>query len=115
MPAQSLTFPAPPKLPSGREIYDWIMGQIEPELMSSALTLLKQKYTNETSEKKEARRIRYNQAFAKYYEMYQAYIEDMHARIRRYHREAMRSLEEHDRQREEQSLNDLAASLFTLT
>ena len=115
MSTPTITLPTPPKVLSGRETYDSIMKKIEPELLSSSLPLLKEKYKDETSENKEKRRIRYNAAFAKYYEMYRAYVEDMDMRMRRYHRKAMQSIEGRDRQREEQTLNDLTASLFQMT
>ncbi len=35
--------PEPPQIPSGREIYDMLMGQIEPELTTEGVSLLPQK------------------------------------------------------------------------
>lgn len=114
MPTPTLTLPVPPKVLSGREIYDSIMSQIESELISSLLPTLKEKYKDETPEQKESRRKRYSDAFARYDELYVAYIADMETRIRRYKREAMRSIEEWARAREGEKLNDMAASLFDL-
>ena len=91
------------------------MKQIEPELLSSSLPLLKEKYKNETTEQKEIRRKRYNAAFVKYDELYAVYIADMEARIRRYRREAMQSIEVWSQTREGEKLNDIAASFFKIS
>ena len=115
MPQTTFTLPKPPKIQSGREIYDSIMGQIEPELVSSSIPLLRKKYANESQEDKAARRKRYNDAFAKYDEMYEAYIADLDARIHRYKHESMKSIEEYSRNREEHTLEDLSAAMFKLS
>lgn len=112
---QSTALPVPPTIPSGRAIYDWIMGQIEPELVSSSLPLLKTKYKDETEGEKETRKQRYNAAFAKYYEMYEVYLADLDARIHRYYREALRSIEERNNLQEKQTLDDISVALSELT
>lgn len=114
MADQVFTLPKPPKIKSGREIYDSIMGQIEPELVSSSIPLLKKKYANETPEQKAARKKRYNAAYKKYDEMYEIYLADLDARISRYYKESMSSIEEQSRKGEEQKLNDIAAAMFKL-
>jgi hypothetical protein len=108
------TFPTPPKIEHGRAMYDSIMGNIEPDLLSTALPMLKEKYKNETPEQKEARRKRYNAAFKKYHETFVTYLADLDARIHRYQREAMRSIEERSRGLEEKQLEEMEASLFKL-
>ena len=115
MPTPTITLPNPPKILSGKEIYDHLMSQIDPELVSGNLPALKEKYKNETAKEKEARRIRYNQSFAKYYEMFEAYVADMNMRIHRYHRESMKSVEEISRSEDGQGLQDLEAAMFKLT
>ncbi|MEK7137806.1 MAG: hypothetical protein AAB853_06020 [Patescibacteria group bacterium] len=104
--------PTPLTIPTGEEIYDALMSQIEPELTSSQLPLLAEKYKDETPDQKEVRRKRYNAAFAKYDELYTAYVADMDARIHRYHREALRSIEEWSTGQESKKLDDIAASFF---
>lgn len=111
---QAFTLPKPPAIPTGREIYDSIMRQIEPELVSGVIPTLKGKYKNETEEGKKTRGERYRKAFIRYYEMFEAYISDLDLRIRRYRREAMAGIEAISHGEEERKLNDIAASMFKL-
>ena len=65
--------PPPPVIPSGEEMYDQIMSQIEPDLVTAQLPLLKEKYKDETPEQAKARADRYNRAFAEYEKQFAAY------------------------------------------
>ena len=112
---QAFTLPPLPKILPGKEVYDSIMKQIDPELLSDSLPTLEEKYEKETAKEKEARRKRYNVAFKKYHETYTAYLSDLDARIHRYQREAMKSIEDRSHQQEEKQLEDLEASIFKLT
>lgn len=114
MADQVFTLPKPPKIKSGREIYDSIMGQIEPELVSAEIPKLKEKYSNETTEQKSARGERYRKAFIKYYEMFEIYVADMREKIRRYQRNAMKTVEEISQWEDSSALDNLAASMFKL-
>jgi hypothetical protein len=111
---QTFTLPTPPTIQTGREIYDSIMGQIEPELVSHSLPLLHTKYKNETEEEKKARGERYRLAFIRYYKMFAVYLADMHTRMHRYQQDAMRSIEAISHSDDDRKLEDLAASLFSL-
>ena len=112
MPTQTFTLPEPPKIPSGKEIYDRIMSQIEPELVSNSLPTLQKKYQNEKAAEKEARRVRYNRAFAEYHKRYQKLIIELDQQIHRYQREAMRSVEAWSRSREQAQIEELLATAF---
>jgi len=50
-----------------QEIYDLLMFEIEPELMSDMITLLPEIYKGETSEQHEERMERYREAFEVFY------------------------------------------------
>src|SRR3989344_2098739 len=115
IPAQSTSVAAavPPKILSGKEIYDAIMQGIEPELLSANIPVLEEKYKNETPAEWEIRKRRYNDAFAKFYEMYQAYLSDLDVRIHRYRKQAIKEVEAKTKIHEEHSLNTLAASMFS--
>jgi len=115
MADQTFTLPPLPKILPGKQVYDSIMQQIDPELVSSSLPILKEKYKNETAEEKEERKKRYNAAFKKYHEMYSAYSADLDARIHRYHKESMKSIEGISIRQEERKLEELEASMFKLT
>ena len=60
-------------IPSGTEMYDTIMAQIEPDLVTAELPLLKEKYKEETSEQRAERAQCYEKAFALYAVRFQEY------------------------------------------
>ncbi len=61
--------------PTAQEIYDMIMGAIEPELLSDMLPALDLLYVNETVEEKEARLAWYDIAFETYDARYTKFME----------------------------------------
>ena len=99
--------PEPPKVLFGHEIYDLLMGQIEPELVSANFPLLEAKMKGETEAAKKARGKRYNPAFIKYYEMLETYVAEMQAEIRRYKREARDAVESFVRSRNQKSIGTI--------
>ncbi|MFA6038909.1 MAG: hypothetical protein WCV62_05255 [Candidatus Peribacteraceae bacterium] len=56
----------PLRIPSGRRIYDALMAQIEPDLVTATIPTLENTYKDETPEQNAERRKRYLAAFAKY-------------------------------------------------
>ena len=114
MPTPTFTIPEPPKIPSGKEIYDAIMGQIEPELVSTVIPTLPEKYKNETEEEKQKRCDRYNKAFEDCYKRYALFIADLTQQVHRYQKQAMRSAEEWNRSQELVTMDDLLASAAKL-
>ncbi len=84
----------PPNIPSGQEIYDSIMAVIEPELTSSQLPLLKEKYAGETLEQKKERGKRYKKAFAAYEIAFRDYAAALHQETTQFQRNARRFVEE---------------------
>ena len=103
--------PNPPKIPSGQEIYDSIMQKIEPELVSAVIPTLKEKYKDETPEAKEARKKRYNNAFAKYQKEFKAYMEKIHEESHKYVLDLRNSMEEKSRAKEEDELSSLESQI----
>ena len=94
-------------MPTGRELYDALMGHIEPELVTNAAKELDAKYANETSEHHAARMKRYDLAFERYEEAYREYMATLDAQVVRYRREAYGHTELSDRAREEGILDQL--------
>lgn len=107
MPTPLPSPPAPPKVPTGRELYDALMGHIEPELVTDAAKLLDEKYKNETPEHHTARMKRYDLAFERYETSYCEYMKTLDAQVIRYRREAFGHTELRDRAREEGVLDQL--------
>jgi hypothetical protein len=88
----------------GDELYDRIMGAIDPELVTSALPTLAATYAAETPEQAAARAARYTAAFAEYERQFQAYGAQWQFQFTQYQRQALASLEHADRTKEEQQL-----------
>lgn len=99
----------PPALPTGRELYDAIMGYIEPELTSEGAKTLAAKYKNESNEERETRLQRYELAFERYEEAYTGYLATLGAQVTRYSREAYSHAEARTRHRESGFLDSLEA------
>ena len=91
---------------TGTEIYDLLMQDIEPELTSSRVHGLKEKYANETPEEHAERMARYDRAFGEYERTKERYLSALHHN-RQHDRQA---LEESDRQREQAQLIALESS-----
>ena len=115
MPDQTFSLPKPPDIQSGQDIYDSIMKHIEPELKSAILPTLEAKYKDEKPKEQEKRKKRYNDAFAKFYEQYETYMADLHARIHSYHTKAMGNIEDYSRGKEAHKLEDIEAAIFKLS
>ena len=114
MPTPTFTIPEPPKIPSGEEFYDAVMSEIEPELVSSVIPTLSEKYKNETEEEKQKRCDRYNKAFEDCYKRYALFIADLNQQVHRYQKQAMRSAEEWNRSQELVTLDELMQTAATL-
>lgn len=82
-----------PVIPSTIELYDLLMKDIEPELISMSVPLLPAKYRGETKEAAEARAARYAKAFQEYDRQLELYIGNLNASIRKFGRDAASSME----------------------
>lgn len=97
---------------SAEEIYDAIMIGIEPELTSSQISTLEEKYKNETPEEKAARDERYAKASAEYDRQLAAFNATMKQKVRSMHREAMGDLEGVHRDNEAHVMSSIESSLL---
>lgn len=66
----------------GQEIYDAIMGVIEPELTTSQLPLLEEKHAGETLSQKSKRMAWYTKAFAIFDEAFGMYVKGIEEQMR---------------------------------
>ncbi len=104
---------APPPVLSGTELYDSIMKDIEPELLSDNLPLLKEKYANETPEERAARAARYSVAYAEYDKRFMKNCEDWNAQLHTYKRDALHQTEHKLKSKEAAELESIESSLTT--
>ena len=101
--------PVPPKVPTGRELYDALMSHIEPELITAAAKTIGEKYQDEMPEQHARRMKRYALAFERYETAYREYMATLDAQVARYRREAFGHTELRDRAGEEGVLDQLGA------
>lgn len=99
------TPPNPPVIPSPEEVYDQLMGAIEPELLRANLSNLDALYAGDTEEQKKARAERYKQAFEKFYEEAEKFVQGLGEKAKQYYHKSLRTLEEEDRGKEEEAMN----------
>ena len=107
--------PAPPKIPTGRELYDALMSHIEPELVTDVAKTLDEKYKGETPEQHARRMDRYDLAFERYEKSYADYMATLDTQVTRYRREAFAHTELRDRAAEENVLDQLGNFLQQAT
>lgn len=111
MPNKNL--PAGLALPSGQDVYDALMSDIEPELTSSQIPLLAKKYETESAFDKAARLKRYNAAYVAYGAAFKKWSDDLNQLVIRMKHDAMASAEADDRVREAADLSRLESSFVS--
>ncbi len=105
------TFPSGlPILPNPRVLYDQIMETIEPELMTSALQTLTEKYAQETPEERKKRALRYAKAYKQYHEAFASYMSALQRAIKHFTAAATKSFETTYREGEQNDLLELEAA-----
>lgn len=105
--------PFPPPVLTGRELYDSIMGGIEPDLLSSNFPFAPDAFKGETPEQRAARAKRYNAAFQEYDRRFAKYQDDWNEQLRTYKRHAMEYIEQGAATKEGDQLASLESSLLS--
>ncbi len=91
-----------------------IMGEIEPELVSTNVDHLEEKYGDEPEEQKKERLLRYQKAFEEYDKRYKEYMTSLTTQVNDYLKSEMQRIEGENKKREEGLLNNLEASIMNL-
>lgn len=99
-------------IPKASEVYDAIMGPIEPELTSENLALLTEKYGHEPAEEQARRLERYRKAFAVYDKAYEKWAAGVHNAALDKRRSALKKAEQ-QLQQKDQGLLAKIDSIFT--
>lgn len=81
-------------IPTGQELYDQIMAGIEPELVSTVIPTLKEKYKDEAPEQTTARAERYEKAYDRFDAAFDEYLAAMDRDLHTYRRQAISTAEE---------------------
>lgn len=100
-------------IPSGTEIYDRIMKQIEPELMTANLKKLDALYRKETKKEHAVRYQRYSKAFALYRKRYKAWGAALKKAVSAYKRAVTKAVERLTKGREDEVLRNLEEQMRT--
>ena len=103
-----------PTVLGGEELYDLLMAKIEPDLVSTALPTLDEKYKNETPAEAEARKKRYEAAFAEYEKQFKQYVQDWDVQMHAFKHAVVSSLEQASRDDENTAMGDLESAISTL-
>lgn len=113
--AAGVVLPPLPALPaSGEEIYDALMGQIEPELTTAEQLLLEEKYKDEPPGQRVARLERYRKAFEEYDRHYAAYMRQMESSVQRYRHTLQTSVEQAAKQDDATAMRSLEGQISAL-
>src|SRR3989344_1364855 len=82
---------------NGTEVYDGLMANIEPELLSANIPHIDDAYVNESEQDRKVRYERYTAAFAKYDEAYALWEAQLNEAVTTYRRDALKSAEQESR------------------
>lgn len=107
----TVAFPALPPVFQGDDLYDTIMNEIEPDLVSSAYETLDEKYKNETPAEKSARQARYDKAFAEYERRFALYTNEWNSRLRTFQTGLIKAMEADDRDEDSGLMSQLESAL----
>jgi hypothetical protein len=100
---------------SGQQLYDELMAIIEPDLTTTQLPLLREKYNNESPKETQVRAERYTKAYGEYDKQYDCFVRNAKEQLNQYRYNAFQSLEKEDRARDQAKLSVLEATLLTDT
>lgn len=98
---------------TGAQIYDALMADIEPELLTANIPLLDETYATETVAERAKRLKRYERAYAAYDKAYASWREELDTLMHEYKRESLRSAEGKEREREQDLLRKLETDINT--
>jgi hypothetical protein len=92
-------------------LYDQIMGQIEPDLLSEEIPRLAGKYKDETSQEHKERMEAYAKAFKIFDEVFKEMSGGMYAEIEQLKKEAQRGRKSHEQNEKQEQLRSIEQSL----
>lgn len=101
----------PPTIPSGAQIYDMIMGQIEPELTTDQTARLEQIAAGETPAQIKKRAQRYKRAFEEYDKRFESYVASLREQVHSYQRIVAQRCEQEEHEAETVALQNLESGI----
>jgi len=98
------------ELPSMEEIYNLLMGSIEPDLTTDMLPFLEEIYAGESAEEAEDRKRRYEEAFQEFAEKFDKALAIWKEQILRFKAKAFAMAQERVGKEDAQALSDIEHS-----
>jgi hypothetical protein len=98
----------------GASVYDQIMAEIEPDLLTNVIPTLETKYAGETPEQAAARSQRYDAAFAEYDKRYAVRMTQMDGQVHTLQKTVRTGIETDERHGEEDTLTTLESTISSL-
>jgi hypothetical protein len=100
-------------LPTGADVYNGIMSEIEPDLVNDMIPLLDMKYAGETPIQNAARLARYRAAYDEYAVRFAAWAEEMSTLVQKYRKSALKLEEKQSLEKESSVLTSLEDQFAT--
>ncbi|MDD5103526.1 MAG: hypothetical protein PHX93_03955 [Candidatus Peribacteraceae bacterium] len=110
-PPSSTGIPVIPAKRTGREIYDSIMREIEPELLSAELPFLEERYQHDTPEQQKKRAERYIKAMDEYEKRYAQYRQEREGKARAFKLGSVHFVEKQSADDEQVKMRSLESAL----
>lgn len=95
------------KMPSGTDVYNSIMSEIEPDLVDDMIPLLDMKYAGETPAQNAMRLARYRAAYEEYTRRFSGWVAEMNELVTKYRKGALKLEEQESREKESSELLSL--------
>ena len=111
---QAGSLPSLPTIFQGDDLYDQIMGEIEPDLVTATYKTLDEKYAGETQEQALARKERYEKAFVEYKRRFDLYTSEWNGQLRTFQCGVIHALEADDRSEEDALMSQLETAFSTI-
>ena len=102
------------KIPTAEDIYDYLMQEIEPDLVTSNAQSLEEKYADESAEEQEQRFLRYRKAFAEYKQKKADFFVQMETKVKHFCQERFEKLEAASRSHDDEKVAALEKLLLTV-
>ena len=103
-----------PVIPTGEEIYNKIMSEIETDLVNQTEEQLDKKYAGESKKEKAARMHRYQKAMKEYDKRYEKFVADLTSEVCIYQKQEIASLERKNNAEEKEQLSNLESAISNL-
>ncbi|MFA6038911.1 MAG: hypothetical protein WCV62_05265 [Candidatus Peribacteraceae bacterium] len=104
-----VTFP----IPTGTDVYDALMGQIEPDLLTAAIPGLEEKYRGVSEAQRKERFARYSRAYKLYDEAFRAWSAELQATVTSIHRQSLQTAEMKAQGEDDDAISKLESQIGT--